>query len=265
MKKVRFGEWISEGFQLLKAEWQSWVLISLIYFIPVGIIYGISQAVSFQFNQQMNVNARSLEDFIQIISQSLAQSIILSLITAFAMNFVQAFLLGGMYKAAFKQIRGESIGVGDLFSGTDLFVKILVASVLLTIIQFVTVLMCYIPMLVAQGLLFFTIPLIVRQNLEPVDALKTSYQATKQDWLMFILYAFVVNVLAFIGVIGCLIGILFTFPLLVILTAVAFRDCFEAETKISRAEALSTKFCHACGQPLDVKANFCGKCGASQV
>ena len=93
MKKVRFGEWISEGFQLLKAEWQSWVLISLIYFIPVGIIYGISQAVSFQFNQQMNVNARSLEDFIQIISQSLAQSIILSLITAFAMNFVQAFLL----------------------------------------------------------------------------------------------------------------------------------------------------------------------------
>ncbi len=265
MKKVRFGEWISEGFNLLKAEWQTWALITLIYFIPIGLIYGISQALSFQFSQQMNMQARSFTDLIRVMTQSMAQSLVLSLVTAFVMNFIQAFLLGGIYKTAFKQLRGETIAVSDMFSGMDLFVKILVAAVLLTIIQFVGAMLCYIPMLIAQGLLFFTIPLIVKQNMEPIDALKASVQATKGDWLMFILFAFVANVLAVIGVIACLIGILFTFPLLFLFTSVAYRDCFEPETKVSRVELLSTKYCHACGSPLDVKANFCGICGANQV
>lgn len=264
MKKVRFGEWFSEGFGLLKNEWQTWVLIGLIYIIPVGLIYGISQVISFQISQQMSSHARTLSEIITMMTQSMAQSLVLSLITAFGMNIVQAFLLGGIYRTAFKQIKGEPISVGDMFSGMDLFVKILVAAVLLTIIQFVGAMLCYIPMLIAQGMLFFTFPLIVRKNMEPVEALKASFEATKAEWLIFIAFAFVLNIAAMIGVVACGIGILFTLPLLFLCTAVAYRDWFEPESRPVPAEAPKMKYCHACGAPLEMSANFCGVCGASR-
>ncbi len=264
MKKVRFGEWFSEGFGLLKNEWRTWVLISLIYIIPVGLIYGISQVISFQISPQMPSNARTFSEIIAMMTQSLAQSLVLSLLTAFGINIVQAFLLGGVYRTAFKQIKGEPISVGDMFSGMDLFVKILVAAVLLTIIQFIGALLCYIPLLIAQGMLFFTVPLIVRKNMEPVEALKASFEATKREWLVFTAFAFVLNIAAMIGVIACGIGILFTLPLLFLCTAVAYRDWFEPESRQVSIEAPKMKYCHACGAPMEQAANFCGNCGAGQ-
>ncbi len=263
--KVRFGPWITEGFNLLKEQWSVWALMTLIMGVPVLLIYGLSQAVSLQMGQGYNANVRDFRDVLQVFAQSFSQSILLSVVTALAINIVQAFFLGGMFKAAWKQVNRQPIAVSDLFSGIDLFMKIVVAAVLITMLQFIGTLLCYIPGLIVQGLFFFVIPLIVYRQMEPLDAMRESFQTVKQDWIMFSLFAFVVNLLAALGIIACLIGILVSYPLLFLFTAVAYRDCFEPAPEVNRVEALYTKYCRNCGSPLDVKANFCDKCGAGQV
>jgi hypothetical protein len=59
--------------------------------------------------------------------------------------------------------------------------------------------------------------------------MQTSYELAKRNWLMFTLFAFVVQLLASLGAYACYIGILATLPLMFTIAAVAYRDCFGTE------------------------------------
>jgi uncharacterized membrane protein len=137
-----------------------------------------------------------------------------------------AFMAAGTYKAAMKQLRGEPTSVGDLFSGGDCFLRVLGAIFLVAIFSALGGIFCIIPGLIVQGLCFFTIPLVVERGLGPVQAIQASIEATKKDWLMFTLFAFVVGLVASIGVILCYVGALASYPLLFTITSIAYRDVF---------------------------------------
>lgn len=258
---VRFGEWISEGFQLLKKEWVVWVLVTLIYFIPVGVFQFTTQWFGSYFNIQIETGTVSLQEFIQQLMRNLFGSFALGLFGSFAVNIVQAFFYGGLYRMAFKQIRGESIGVADLFSGLDLFIKILVAAVLITVIEFIATLMCFFPLFIARGMLFFTFPLIVRQNLEPLDAIRESFRAAQKEWLLLTVFVFVLVLLSIVGFFACCVGLLFSYPLIFTVNAVAYRDWFEPELKAASPEH---RFCNQCGAALNPGSEFCAYCGSRQ-
>lgn len=257
-RKVLFGEWLNEGFFLLKKEWAIWMLAMLIYFIPIVLIQSIGQAFTDRLILPTGSGTLSLQEMMQQLLKNLTGSIVVGLLTAFAVNFVQAFFFGGLFRMAFKQIQNQEIRINDLFSGLDLFVKILVAAFIITIIEFVAMLFCFIPSLIAKGLLFFTIPLIVRKNAEPVEAIQESFQAAKSEWLMMTLFVFVLNILSVVGIIACCIGILFTFPLLILVNAVAYRDWFEPEMKMLPA---IPAYCRYCGARVDPYMTFCNQCG----
>jgi len=259
--RVRLGEWISEAWSLMTRQWGVWAGMCTVYFIPLALIYVTGQVVSYKM-QPRDFTQFSLNAFVESMSRSLA----LGFVMQFLMIIVGAFFIGGLYRAAFKQIKGEPFGIADLFSGGDLYVRILVASILIGIIEFVATLFCYFPFFIAHGLLIFTIPLIVRQNAEPLDAMKQSFEAAKQDWLMFAVLAFVTILLAFVGVVACIVGLVFSYPLLILVTSIAYRDYFEPESRsVSRVDELYTKYCKNCGASIPSNANFCDKCGAGQV
>jgi uncharacterized membrane protein len=126
--------------------------------------------------------------------------------------------------------------------------------------------MCYLPAFVVAGLTYFTLPLIVRKNVGVLDALTQSKDVAKKDWIMFTLFAFVVSLIAQVGVYACYVGIIFSFPLTFTIGVVAYRDCFEPGLKPeSEVEALYTKSCRRCGASIPVDAAFCDRCGAGQV
>lgn len=259
--KVRLGEWITEGWNLLKAQWQTWTAMTIVFFIPVAVVIGIEQVVSFKMQKPFGSSA-SLVDFVRTFSQSMT----LSILTSFIVAIVNALFLGGIYRAAFKQMRGEDISVADIFSGMDLYIKILVAALLINAIQLLGTFLCYFPGLIAQGLMMLTIPLIVQKNMEPLDAIKESFNTTKSEWLMFTVLIVVTSLLAAAGVILCVVGIFFTYPLLFLITAVAYRDIYEPESRpMSRVDELYSKHCRVCGASIPVNAAFCDKCGAGQV
>ncbi|MBI3721553.1 MAG: hypothetical protein HY248_03285, partial [Fimbriimonas ginsengisoli] len=137
-----------------------------------------------------------------------------------------AFMLGGVYRTAFKQIRGEKISVRDLFSGGDLVFSVIGALFLIAICVNIGTIFCILPGFLAMGLLFFTLPLIVERRMGVIDAMKLSFETTRPNMWMFMLFAFVVSLLAGIGAIACYVGIIVSYPLHFLVTAAAYKDIF---------------------------------------
>ncbi len=63
-------------------------------------------------------------------------------------------------------------------------------------------------------------------NLGVTDAMRASYEVTRQNLLMFTLFAVVLPLLAGLGAFACYVGLLVTYPLFFTIMAVAYRDCF---------------------------------------
>lgn len=211
-------EWIGEGWNMFAQRWGTWVVhmlvFALIMMIPIIPFYVIVVAGSLAASSMESPEASSAIIFLVML-------IMIPLTMAAA-----AFLLGGSYKAAMKQLRGEPTGVGDLFSGGDCFLRVLGVVLLVAILATIGTMLCIIPGFIVQGLCFFAIPLVVERRMGPIQAIQSSIEAAKKDWLMFTAFAFVVNIIASLGSILCYVGLLASYPLLFTITSVAYRDVF---------------------------------------
>jgi hypothetical protein len=215
---VRLGEWISEGWDLFTKQWQTWVLIVLT-FVVISVVVMIPGAMLAELVDAGREDAEGPS----------AAGMLLSFLGNILSLIISNFLLAGGFRAAFKQLRGEQISVGDLFSASDVFMWLVPAQLLISLITTIGIVLCVVPGLIANGLLFFSVPLIVAAGLGPFEAMQRSFETTKQNILMFTLFPIVIGFLAAIGLLGCGIGVLATAPLYFTITAVAYRDIFGLE------------------------------------
>lgn len=217
--EVRWGEWIGEGWQMFVNQWSSWVLMILLMFlmmvIPIIPIY-LFMFLLVAAADASGGDAGALPFFMFPV-MGLAGLVIL---------FGTSYLMSGAYRAAFKQLRGEQISVGDLFTGGDVFLRVAGALLLIGILASIGGIFCVLPAFLVAGLLYFTVPLIIERNMGVIEAMQASFERTKGNWLMFTLFALVVQLLAGLGQLACGVGILASYPLLFTITAVAFRDTF---------------------------------------
>lgn len=211
-------EWIGEGWNMFTQRWSLWVVHMLVFVLVViallAPIYIIAIASTVGASATDTPEAPPAILF-------LAMLIIYPL-----MLLAVSFMLGGMYKTAMKQLRGESTSIGDLFSGADCFLRMLGTVLLVAILSMIGAIFCIIPGLIVQGLCFFAFPLVVERGMGPIQAIQTSLAATKKEWLMFAAFALVVGMIAGAGVILCYVGALVSYPLLFTITSVAYRDVF---------------------------------------
>ena len=253
---VKFGDWISGGWNLFKQEWKTWSLMGAIFFLPVLIII-IAAAIGI-----LLLSARGKPDAAFVMGMVA----VLFLMMAGILVYV-SYVTGGLYQTAFKQIRGEKIQVSDIWSGGSFTVKILGANIMIAILTLFGAILCYFPAFVVGGWLYFTLPLIVKKGLGVFDAMGKSFDLTKKGWFMFTLFAFVVGMISQIGVYACYVGIVFTLPLLYTISAVAYVDCFEGgyhpQNEVAGA-VTNAKYCSSCGKPIPGEANFCDQCGSGQ-
>lgn len=213
-------EWIGEGWRVFAEKWGTWVLHSLMSFviimiamIPFFIVMGISGAFNVQSPDQR--------------PEPPSPVIFLAMLVLYPLLLlVSAYLAAGFYKTAMKQLRGETIGLGDLFSGGDAFLRVAGTMLLVAILTMLGALLCIIPAFIIHGLCFFAFPLAVEKKLGPIAAIQASIEATKKDWLMYTLFALVVGLIAGLGAILCYVGMLATYPLYFLITAVAYKQVF---------------------------------------
>ncbi|HKQ80545.1 MAG TPA: zinc-ribbon domain-containing protein [Blastocatellia bacterium] len=207
-------EWISEAWNLFTKQWSVWVMMLVAMFLVPVVAY--LPAIG------LGILAGLAEDGGGTIIQLL--SLLYMLVFVAIMVCVMPMMAGGLYNAAFKQIRGEQIAVSDLFSGRPYFLRILGAGILLGIAAGLGSIVLVGGLIVA-GLTFLTMPLIVEGGRGIIDAIKESIEITKHDWIMFTLFALALSAIANAGMIACGVGILATAPLLFLGHALAYRDC----------------------------------------
>lgn len=217
LPKVRLGEWISEGWNMFAEEWKVWVLNALVLsgatVVPVVAAYVFFFVVA-------AASPRGAGAGLGVAMLGLI------FVVAIVVILVNALLVGGMYNTAFKQLRGERISVGDMFSAGDRALSVLGAAILVGILTMIGMMLCVIPAFIVGGALFFTLPLVVERRLSVGDAIQTSREATRGDLFMFVLFALIVTLIAQAGSYLCYIGLLVTLPLQFTIAAIAYRDCF---------------------------------------
>jgi hypothetical protein len=212
-------EWISEAWNLFTQQWSAWVLMILVMYLVVF-------AVSLPFIGIIAMMAPTAPSGDEFPMEPVFPVGLLALYPVIYVVILGAvsYLLGGLYNAAFKQLRGESISVGDLFSGGPYFARMLGALLLIAIGAGIGSIFCLIPGLIVYGMTFLAYPMIVEGGRGAIDAIKDSIEITKRDWIMFTLFAVALYLLASAGVIACGVGVLATMPLLPLTQALAYRD-----------------------------------------
>ncbi|KAF0244042.1 MAG: hypothetical protein FD180_2854 [Planctomycetota bacterium] len=197
-----------------------------------------------------------------------------------AATCIGVILLGalhaGLYVAAFKQLRGQTPEVRDLFEGFQWFGPTTLLMIISGFCIFLGTLCCIIPGLILAVWWYFALPLCVSHGLGATDAMAMSKQKVQQGfWDVVVLILLIVGVNFVAGMIPfgqVLIGL----PIQTLMIAIAHRDMFGLEgalppvgrgpapafqgvaplqaavvcPKCNASNVPGHKFCTACGGPI---------------
>jgi len=217
--QVRF-EVIGEAWRLVQQQMGVWIAATLLcglivigMIVVIFLIMGASLIPTIM--QGDGARGPSLS--------ALSGPIILILIL---LTVVGAVLSGGMFRMATRQVRGEQIAVGDLFSVSDVFGPLVIVSVIAATADQIGNRLCLLPGLAIHTLWLLAIPIVVDQRLDAIAALRASWMAMKTDFWMGLLFWIVMIILMVISAIPCGLGILVTSPLYFVAVSLIYRDFF---------------------------------------
>jgi uncharacterized membrane protein len=148
-----------------------------------------------------------------------------------ALFVITGFLLAGMFRMASNQLRGRTPRIEDLFTITDVWLDVLLASLLYGVAFIIGSWFCLIPGWIAAGLFMFALPLVVEAKLPATGAMIQSWHALKSEWLKVTVLHFVLFVLAGAGIVLFGIGVFVTGPLYCLSIALLYRDFFPHHPK----------------------------------
>lgn len=216
--------WYQGGWRIFTANIANWVLMTLILgviaivlsFIPfigaIALYLLLPLFLGGMFYSAQKLDQGQTADIMDIFAlfkdqQHLTPLIILGLIML-GIGFVSMMLIGGMMFASVSSMAAgaempmmPSIGMGG----------ILVALI-------VTVL---------SGMLFlFATPLIVFQNMSPIDAIKNSFMGCVKNFPAFIIFMLIYMILAFIAAIPFGLGLLVLVPVVLAATYIGYKRIF---------------------------------------
>ncbi|MGV3719572.1 MAG: hypothetical protein ACO1SX_01580 [Actinomycetota bacterium] len=269
----RIGEWFSESFSLFGREWVTWVLQGLVYMVlaSIPIIPGMVMYYGAIFRMMATSQPGSPPP-----DPSTMIGAIIPLYGGGCLSaFIGLYLLIGMSRTAMKQVRGEPISVGDIFSGADVYLPVLGAYILAVLAIYAGLFVCVLPGLLLTGLWIFVHPLIVERKMGVFDAFRTSFNVTRPHMWSYLGWALLIMLVYMVGgSTGC--GALVSLPLAIIMMMVSYRDAFERPAGFTPAPQVQATppvyygpagppaaggSCPACGRMVAAGAVVCTACG----
>ncbi|GAC1465728.1 MAG: hypothetical protein NVSMB9_05620 [Isosphaeraceae bacterium] len=214
--RVRFGA-IGEGWEFFKQRMGTWLLAGLIVVLGNWAVFGAVHAIIGTNFPPAGGGFR-----VQVPPPG-------PLLDALLAGVLNGFLLGGMFRMACLQVRGQPISVNHLFQVTDVLPELVIGSALYGLGCFLAASFCLLPAFVLAGVWMFTIPLIVDARLHAIDAIGQSWRALKREWLTATVFQLTTNLIAGLGACFCCGGLLFTMPLYCLSIAVLYRDFFLSD------------------------------------
>ncbi|SDU16262.1 hypothetical protein SAMN05444156_2339 [Verrucomicrobium sp. GAS474] len=142
----------------------------------------------------------------------------------FLFQFIQAFLLLGLWKVVLAAIDGEAVSVGQLLSQSRFWFKGGLANLAFIFTAGAFSLLLFIPGLLIVALFGLWFPLVVDRGLPPFAALGESYALVKPRLLTWFLLVLIVCGLCFLGILCLLVGVIPASALGMVLLGTAYRQ-----------------------------------------
>lgn len=272
----RLSEWCSEGFTLFGREWKTWTLQGLIHLVlslapaAPGLVL-VYSALEHLFAQIPSPGGPSGE--FPAIPTDLFVGLGALIVGGSISSILGVYLLAGMTRTAMKQLRGEPIRVGDLFTSADVLLPDLGAYIFLSLVLGLAFSVCVLPGLWLLGLWLFVHPLLVERRLSLPEAFRQSGAATRPHLALYILWAVLIGVVFYAGSV-LFIGVVATLPLAVLMWMISYRDTFGLPGALpapgappaspqhpSHVPPTTLRRCPRCERPVSATASACTACG----
>jgi len=207
---------LSQAWQLVREQMGTWVLATFIAMIPATILFGIYYAVVIAAVVSDPGRGQNLPTGLNLAAYPVS----------FLVMMLQYYFLAGLSHMGLKQLRGEAIAVGDIFTPRAGAGAAILAGLLTGLGVLFGTYACLIPGLLLSGLWMLTAPILANEEISGVDAMKKSFATLKPDMWNALGVMFVLQLVAQVGTFACLIGGLVSYPLLPLSLAILYRDFF---------------------------------------
>ncbi len=218
--RVNFG-WINEAFELFKANAGVWIVATLaLIFVPgligfvIGLVFGAANVAAGSISRPGGLGSSPLNNGLPLGLNAVIQV---------STIIYQSFMYGGIYRMAVKQVRGEPISMNDIFSGGAYFLPMLLFTVLYFLALFTGFLLLIVPGLLVVSLMIPTYAQIA-DGVGLGDAISRSINGMKRDVWNGIAFLFVMGLIVLVSFIPCGLGTFVTYPMMWIVSALAYRD-----------------------------------------
>jgi len=137
--------------------------------------------------------------------------------------------IAGLLLMGIKKVAGEEISWKMIFAGFPNAGKIIVATILQSLLIGIGFLFLVLPGIYLAVGYVMTIPLIVREGLSPWQAMEKSRKAVHVVWWRVLGLYILMSIIFSVSAIPLGIGLIWTWPMFLILAGVVYRQLFEAD------------------------------------
>jgi hypothetical protein len=212
---------IGEGWQMVSSNLGTWIGATVIAGI-IAIVY--SQLTSLITNRMMPDPTTIDPSNMMPYFMGLIPSIVAGNFLGIPLN---AFIYGGFTIMGLNQLRKGTASIGDLFQIGPYFVSLLIFTVIFSIASLSYLLCCFVGLAI-HGLLMFALPLMIERNMNPMEAMGTSWNTLKGQTGSVLLLMILLVLLLLVSAIPCGLGLLVTFPLWIMTEMVLYKRFFPA-------------------------------------
>jgi hypothetical protein len=224
-------EAIGDSWKIINADLGTWALISLGGLLLVLVIQLPTSLIA----QYIEYGGHILP--VPGENPSLS-NVLLATPISFIGGVLSFPVMGGLYSVALRRIRGEQPDISYIFDGFKKFVPFLGFGILYYLAIIVGSILCIVPGLYLFGALSLAPLLIIDKGMGPVEAMSTSMRTLGSNAWMMLVFLFVASFFAGLGIVACCVGILITWPIIFIGTALHYHYYFDqqADAAFSQTE-----------------------------
>jgi uncharacterized membrane protein len=203
----------------------------------LGIVNRAKNAVSpFDIGACFNIALAALKrDLLNIVLANFVIGLVITFVCGLGLipfiGWIAVILLVpplviGFIRFNAKCVRGQPATLGDCFSGFDVFGTSVLSYILMVLLVLVGTVLCILPGIYLAIAYTFVWNLLADRKGSAWECLEMSRQAVTAHWGWALLLLFVASLLAYAGIIACIIGVFVTMPFYGLMLAAAYDRLF---------------------------------------
>ena len=155
-----------------------------------------------------------------------AGGLVLQLISLVAFGLLTGPAIAGIVWITLKHCRGQEVTLGDLFRGFDSFGNTFIAGIVFGLLVSLGLIFFVVPGIILGALFCFVFPFIVDRGMMFPEAMVASRKLGqgRTDLLAKTLFFMLAMIVGISGIVLCVVGLFFTWPLMWAVVAVAYED-----------------------------------------